>query len=106
VFISRTRLLLKLASNYMFLFFSSFKTMLFMQCVHKEIQSMEAIHFRIIAIEVTCSRIAGFVDFVSTNISNSKQREFSSYLEFRTFNKVHKPSNSECHTPSSKPFRF
>jgi hypothetical protein len=28
---------------------------------------------------------------------------FSSYLEFRTMDKVHKPSGSECYTPSSQP---
>jgi hypothetical protein len=31
---------------------------------------------------------------------------FSSYLEFRTLDKVHKPGDSECCTPSSELFRF
>jgi hypothetical protein len=31
---------------------------------------------------------------------------FSSCLEFRTMDKVHKPSDSECHIPSSERFRF
>jgi hypothetical protein len=31
---------------------------------------------------------------------------FPTYLEFWTMNKVHKPSNSECYTPQSEPFRF
>jgi hypothetical protein len=30
---------------------------------------------------------------------------FSSFLEYRTMDKVRKLSNSECHTPSSEPFR-
>jgi hypothetical protein len=30
---------------------------------------------------------------------------FSSYLKFRTMDKVHKPSDSECYTPSAEPFR-
>jgi hypothetical protein len=29
---------------------------------------------------------------------------FSRYLEFRTMDIVHKPINSECHTPSLEPF--
>jgi hypothetical protein len=31
---------------------------------------------------------------------------FCSYLEFRTTDKAHKPSDSECCTPSSEAFRF
>jgi hypothetical protein len=31
---------------------------------------------------------------------------FSSYLEFRTMDKVQKPTHSECYTPSSEPVRF
>jgi hypothetical protein len=31
---------------------------------------------------------------------------FYSYLEFGTMDKVHKPSDSECYTPLSEPFRF
>jgi hypothetical protein len=31
---------------------------------------------------------------------------FSSYLEFRTTDKIHKPSDSYCYSPSSKPFNF
>jgi hypothetical protein len=29
---------------------------------------------------------------------------FSNYLEFLTMDKVQKPSDSECYTPSSEPF--
>jgi hypothetical protein len=31
---------------------------------------------------------------------------FSSFLEYRTMNRVEKPSNSECYTSSSEPFRI
>jgi hypothetical protein len=31
---------------------------------------------------------------------------FSSYLEFRTMNRVQKPNGSQCYTPPSEPFRF
>jgi hypothetical protein len=31
---------------------------------------------------------------------------FSSYLEFQTVDKVHKPSESTFYKPSSEPFRF
>jgi hypothetical protein len=31
---------------------------------------------------------------------------FTTYLEYRMMDKVHKLSDSECYTPSSEPFRF
>jgi hypothetical protein len=31
---------------------------------------------------------------------------FSSYLEIQALDKVNKPSDSECYTPSSEKFRF
>jgi hypothetical protein len=43
-------------------------------------------------------RIPGFMDL--SIIQNS------SYLELRKLDKVHKPSDSECYTLSSEPFRF
>jgi hypothetical protein len=36
----------------------------------------------------------------------SQKHCFFSYLELRAMDKVQKPSNSECHTPSSESFRF
>jgi hypothetical protein len=38
--------------------------------------------------------------------SNFRNIVFSSCLEFPAMDKVHKPSDSECYTPSSEPFRF
>jgi hypothetical protein len=48
---------------------------------------------------------------VTRFMDNVRHPEFEisgklSYLEFRTMDKVHKPSDSECYTPSSEPFRF
>jgi hypothetical protein len=40
------------------------------------------------------------------NRSNFRNFVFSSYLRFREMDKGHKPSNSECYTPSSEPLRF
>jgi hypothetical protein len=40
------------------------------------------------------------------NRSSFRNVVFYSYLEFRTMNKVQKPSDSDCYTPSSEPFRF
>jgi hypothetical protein len=34
------------------------------------------------------------------------EKFFSSYLEFRTMDKVQKPNDYEYYTPSSEPFRF
>jgi hypothetical protein len=41
--------------------------------------------------------ITGFLDFF--------RRPIFLTLEYRTMEKVQKPSNSECYTPSSEPFR-
>jgi hypothetical protein len=40
------------------------------------------------------------------NRSSFRYVVFSSYLEFRTMGKVHKPSDSECCAPKSEPYRF
>jgi hypothetical protein len=40
------------------------------------------------------------------NRSNFRKVVFSSYLELRTRDKVHRPSDSECYTPSSESFSF
>jgi hypothetical protein len=40
------------------------------------------------------------------NRSSFRNVEFSSYLELRTIEKVHKTSDSECYIPSSEPFIF
>jgi hypothetical protein len=40
------------------------------------------------------------------NRSSFQNVVVSSYLEFRTLDKAHKPSDSEGHTPPSGPFRF
>jgi hypothetical protein len=39
------------------------------------------------------------------NRSSFRNFVFCYYLEFRTMNKVQKPSHSECYTPLSEPFR-
>jgi hypothetical protein len=38
--------------------------------------------------------------------SNLRKVVFTSYLEFRTMDKVQEPSDFECYTPPSEPFRF
>jgi hypothetical protein len=40
------------------------------------------------------------------NRSSFRNVIFSSYLEYRTMDRVHKPSVSECYAPSSEPFRL
>jgi hypothetical protein len=40
------------------------------------------------------------------NISSFRKAVFCSHLNFRTLDKVHKPIDSKCQTPSSKRFRF
>jgi hypothetical protein len=40
------------------------------------------------------------------NRSSFRNVVFSRYLEFRTMDKVHKPSDLECCTPLSEPFRL
>jgi hypothetical protein len=39
------------------------------------------------------------------NRSNFRNVVCSAWLGFRTMNKIHKPSDSECYTTSSEPFR-
>jgi hypothetical protein len=49
------------------------------------------------------------VSFLSTEDGNRpsfRSVVISSYLEIRTMDKVHKPSDSECYTPSSESFIF
>jgi hypothetical protein len=40
------------------------------------------------------------------NRSSFRNIEFFNYLEFRTMDKVQKPSDSECYAPSSEPFKI
>jgi hypothetical protein len=40
------------------------------------------------------------------NITSFRNIVYSSYLEFRTMDKVRKTSDSQCCTPKSEPFRF
>jgi hypothetical protein len=61
-------------------------------------------------------RITGFEEFVQKYVSPSPHLKketapvsetlFSSYLEFRTMDKLLKPSDSESYTPSSETFKL
>jgi hypothetical protein len=46
-----------------------------------------------------------YISHLKTEIDPVSETLFASYLEFLTMEKVWKPSDSECYTPSSEPFR-
>jgi hypothetical protein len=63
-------------------------------------RKLEALHYKI---KLEFQGSTGFLDFVHRPVFWKLENNVS---EYRTMDKVKKPSNSECYTPSLKTFRI